>query len=148
MIVISITWIIKETEDYLDKDIDTEVSKPENVLEIVDDISSMVVEEDYTGDFNPTNVIINEKGEHYIIDWSHATSGNASADAARTFLLFSMEGKAELAEKYLNLFAKKSTIEKANIQRWIPIVAATQLTKGHKEEQEFLSKWIDVADYE
>lgn len=100
------------------------------------------------GDFNPTNVIINEKGEHYIIDWSHATSGNASADAARTFLLFSMEGKAELAEKYLNLFAKKSTIEKANIQRWIPIVAATQLTKGNKEEQEFLSKWIDVADYE
>ena len=100
------------------------------------------------GDFNPTNVIINEKGEHYIIDWSHATSGNASADAARTFLIFSMEGKTKLAEKYLNLFAKKSTIEKANIQRWIPIVAATQLTKGNKEEQEFLSKWIDVADYE
>lgn len=100
------------------------------------------------GDFNPSNVIITPKGDHYIIDWSHATEGNASADAARTFLIFSMEGKPELAEKYLNMFANKSTIDKANIQRWIPIVAATQLTKGNEEEKEFLSKWIDVADYE
>lgn len=100
------------------------------------------------GDFNPSNVIITPKGDHYIIDWSHATEGNASADAARTFLIFSMEGKSELAEKYLNMFAKKSTIDKANIQRWIPIVAATQLTKGNEAEKEFLSKWIDVADYE
>lgn len=100
------------------------------------------------GDFNPSNVIITPKGDHYIIDWSHATEGNASADAARTFLIFSMEGKPELAEKYLNMFAKKSTIDKANIQRWIPIVAATQLTKGNEAEKEFLSKWIDVADYE
>ncbi len=100
------------------------------------------------GDFNPSNVIITPEGEHYIIDWSHATEGNASADSARTFLIFSMEGKTKLADKYLELFAKKSNIDKANIQRWIPIVAATQLTKGNKEEQEFLSKWIDVADYE
>jgi hypothetical protein len=46
-----------------------------------------------------------------------------------------MDKKTKLAEKYLDLFSKKSTIDKANIQRWIPIVAATQLTKGNKEEQ-------------
>ena len=40
------------------------------------------------GDFNPSNVIITEDGTPYIIDWSHATQGNASADAARTYLLF------------------------------------------------------------
>lgn len=100
------------------------------------------------GDYNPSNVIINEKGEYYVIDWSHATQGNASADAARTFLLFSIQGKEELAEKYLNLFSEKSGIEKTHIQRWIPIVAATQMTKGIPEEQEFLSKWVDVLDYE
>jgi len=100
------------------------------------------------GDYNPSNVIINEKGEYYVIDWSHATQGNASADAARTYLLFSMQGKADVAEKYLNLFAEKSGIEKAHIQRWIPIVAATQMSKGKPEEQEFLSKWVDVLDYE
>ena len=100
------------------------------------------------GDFNPSNVIINEKGEFFVIDWSHATQGNASADAARTFLLFSIQGKEALADKYLNLFAEKSRIEKTHIQRWIPIVAATQMTKGNPEEQEFLSRWVDVLDYE
>ncbi|MGN1271501.1 MAG: phosphotransferase family protein [Clostridia bacterium] len=100
------------------------------------------------GDFNPSNVIIKDNGEAYVIDWSHVTQGNASADAARTFLLFSIEGKNELAEKYMNLFSEKSGISKANIQRWIPIVAATQMSKGREEEQEFLSKWINVVDYE
>ncbi|MBO5360807.1 MAG: phosphotransferase, partial [Clostridia bacterium] len=36
------------------------------------------------GDFNPSNIIIAEDGTAYILDWSHATQGNASADAART----------------------------------------------------------------
>ena len=40
------------------------------------------------GDFNPSNVIITDSGKPYIIDWAHATRGNASADAARTYLLF------------------------------------------------------------
>ena len=100
------------------------------------------------GDFNPSNIIVTNTGEYYIIDWSHATQGNASADAARTFLLFSMQGKDEIAEKYLNLFSEQSGIPKKNIQRWVPIVAATQMTKGKEEEYEFLSKWIDIFDYE
>ena len=100
------------------------------------------------GDFNPSNVIVKDNGEVYAIDWAHVTQGNASADVARTFLLFSIEGKNELAEKYINLFSEKSGISKANIQRWIPIVAATQMTKGKEEEQEFLSNWINVVDYE
>lgn len=100
------------------------------------------------GDFNPSNIIIKDNGEHYIIDWAHVTHGNASADSARTFLLFSMAGKDEIAEKYLNLFSEKSNIDKRLIQRWVPIVAATQMTKGKEEEQEFLSKWIDVVDYQ
>ena len=58
------------------------------------------------GDFNPSNVIINENGEYSIIDWAHATQGNASADVAKTFLLFSLNGQTELAEKYLNLLKK------------------------------------------
>ena len=100
------------------------------------------------GDFNPSNIIIGEDGTYHIIDWAHATQGNASADAARTYLILSMQGKTELAEAYLKLFAEKSEIEINHIQRWIPIVAATQMTKGNEEEQEFLKKWVDVVDYE
>ena len=100
------------------------------------------------GDYTPSNVIITENGDYYVIDWAHATQGNASADCARTFLTFSMHCKSDIAEKYLDLFSKKSGIGKDNIQRWIPIVAATQMTKNIAEEQEFLSKWIDIVDYE
>lgn len=100
------------------------------------------------GDFNPSNVIIKENGESYIIDWSHVTNGNASADAAKSFLLFSMEGKDALAQKYLDLFAEKSGIPKSHIQRWIPIVAAAQKTKANSDEYQFLDKWIDVVDYQ
>ena len=100
------------------------------------------------GDFHPSNVIVQDDGAVYVIDWSHVTQGNASADAARTYLLFSMDGKDDVAEKYLNLFSEKSGIEKRSVQRWIPIVAATQMTKNVPEEQEMLSKWINVVDYE
>ena len=56
------------------------------------------------GDFHPSNVIVQDDGAVYVIDWSHVTQGNASADAARTYLLFSMDGKDDVADKYLNLF--------------------------------------------
>lgn len=100
------------------------------------------------GDFNPSNVIINEKGEYYIIDWAHATQGNASADVAKTYLIFSMNGRVDLAEKYLDIFSQKSDIEKRNVQRWIPIVAAVQMKKVSDEERKTLEKWIDVVEYE
>lgn len=31
------------------------------------------------GDFNPSNIIITPAGDYYVLDWSHATQGNASA---------------------------------------------------------------------
>ena len=100
------------------------------------------------GDFNPSNIIINGKGEYFIIDWAHAASGNAAADAALTFLLFSLQGKEELANKYVELYSKESEIEKTEIQRWIPIVAAAQMAKGKEEDKEFLKKWTNVVDFE
>ena len=58
------------------------------------------------GDFNPTNIIIAEDGTPYILDWSHATQGNASADVARTYLLFWLNGDIAGAKKYLDLFCE------------------------------------------
>ncbi|MBQ2390612.1 MAG: phosphotransferase [Clostridia bacterium] len=100
------------------------------------------------GDFNPSNIIVTDEGVPYILDWSHATQGNASADAARTYLLFSLTGDKSLAEKYLNLFCMKSDTAKQYVQKWLPIVAASQSVKGNPEEKEFLLKWVDVVDYE
>lgn len=100
------------------------------------------------GDFNPSNIIITNDGKPYIIDWSHATQGNASADAARTYLLFWLGGDIDGAEKYLNLFCSKSDTAKQYVQKWMPIVAASQSVKGNEKEREFLLSWVDVVDYE
>ncbi len=99
------------------------------------------------GDFNPSNIIIATDGTPYILDWSHATQGNASADAARTYLLFSLKD-SDLADKYLDKFCDMSNTAKQYVQQWLPIVAASQMVKGVKEEQELLSQWINVVDYE
>lgn len=100
------------------------------------------------GDFNPSNVIIAPDGRYYVIDWSHATQGNASADAARTYLLFSLAGDTEAAEMYMDMFCKKSDTAKQYVWAWLPIVAASQSVKGNADEREFLLKWADVVDYE
>lgn len=100
------------------------------------------------GDFNPSNIIITERGTPYILDWSHATQGNASADAARTYLLFWLSGDMEGANQYLDLFCKKSNTAKEYVQKWMPIVAASQMSKGNAKEREFLHSWINVVDYE
>lgn len=100
------------------------------------------------GDFNPSNIIISADGTPYIIDWAHATQGNASADVARTYLMFYLEGRDKLADKYLKLYCEKSDTAIQYVQKWIPIVAASRLTKAKANEDEFLRKWIDVVDYE
>jgi len=100
------------------------------------------------GDFNPSNIIITHDGTPYIIDWAHATQGNASADAARTYLLFWLEGDIDGAKKYLDIFCKKSNTAKQYVQKWMPIVAASQSVKGNEKEREFLLSWVDVVDYE
>ena len=100
------------------------------------------------GDFNPSNIIIAEDGTPYILDWSHATQGNASADAARTYLLFCLSGDKEMAKKYLNLFCKKSDTAMQYVQKWMPIVAASQSVKGNADEREFLLSWVNVVDYQ
>lgn len=100
------------------------------------------------GDFNPSNIIITDDGKAYILDWSHVTRGNASADVARTYLLFWLNGNIEGAKKYLELFCKKSNTARQYVEKWMPIVAASQSVKGKPEEREFLLSWVNVVDYE
>lgn len=100
------------------------------------------------GDFQPSNIIIAKNGTPYIIDWAHATQGNGSADAARTYLLLKLQGKDELAEKYLRLFCLKTDTAIQYVQRVLPIVAASQSVKKKSGEAEFLAKWVNVFDWQ
>ncbi|HNW85907.1 MAG TPA: phosphotransferase [Candidatus Limiplasma sp.] len=100
------------------------------------------------GDFNPKNIIIKADGSAWILDWAHATQGNASADVARTYLLFWLDGDMKSADEYLTLFCQKSDTARQYVEKWIPIVAASQIVKGKPEEREFLLRWANVVDYE
>lgn len=100
------------------------------------------------GDFNPSNIIIRSDGTPFIIDWAHATQGNASADAARTYLMFCLSGNIAGADQYMDLFCKKSGTEKKYVQSWMPIVAASQSVKQNRKEKDILLSWVNVVDYE
>lgn len=99
------------------------------------------------GDFNPTNVIVGEDGTMKIVDWAHATQGNASGDAAITYLEFALEDQKK-ADLYLELFCKKSDTARQYVQKWLPIAAAAQLTKADAKEKDFLIRWTDIIDYQ
>ena len=99
------------------------------------------------GDFWPSNIIISKDGTPYVIDWSHVTQGNASADVARTYLLFLLNGDISGAKEYLELFCEKSGTPIQYVQKWMPIVAASQSVKGNEKEREFLLTWANVVEY-
>ena len=99
------------------------------------------------GDFRPSNIILTPAGEYYILDWSHATQGNAAADAARTYLVYMLNGQHENAEYYVNTYCKKSDTPRKYVEKWVRIVAASQTVKGNKDEFEFLSRIVNVIDF-
>ena len=99
------------------------------------------------GDFCLSNVIVTPSDEAYVIDWAHATNGNASADAARSYLIFHINGEQERGEQYLKLFCQKSDTALQYVQKWMALVAAAQLVKNKPEEKELLLRWANVVEY-
>lgn len=100
------------------------------------------------GDFCPSNVIVTDDGTPYIIDWAHATQGNASADAATTYLTFVLRYDKAMADEYLKLFCQKSKTAMQYVQKWMPIVAASHLLNSNETEKELLLNWVNVVEYE
>jgi aminoglycoside phosphotransferase (APT) family kinase protein len=94
-----------------------------------------------------SNIIVAPSDETYVIDWAHATKGNAGADTARSYLLFRIAGEHDRAEQYLDLFCRKSGTARQYVQKWMAIVAAGQLVKGNPEERDFLQHWARVVEY-
>ena len=96
------------------------------------------------GDFTPSNVVMDADGTVSILDWSHATRGNAAADAAITCFRLLARGDAEGAELYLKDFCMASGSDREEIKRWLPIVAAAHLAHCKEQEREFLSRLAEA----
>lgn len=95
------------------------------------------------GDFNPSNIIITEKGDSYILDWSHAAKGNGAADAAGTYLYFLYNGQQNTAESYMNIICQKSGVERSYVERWLPIIAASKSAKAGRDEKKFYCAMVE-----
>ena len=97
------------------------------------------------GDLSLSNIVVKNDGTIWILDWAHASQGNAETDAARTYLTLLLKNK-NIAIKYLQLFSEKTKIETNKIKEWLPIIAGAQLTKNtdNKIDKDF----IDRIDYE
>lgn len=95
------------------------------------------------GDYFPNNVILTADGTPYIVDWAHASRGNATADGAKTYLLFRLEGMDELAEEYIAVFCRMAGVTRAYVNEWIPLIAAAQLGAATDPvRREMLLKWV------
>lgn len=96
------------------------------------------------GDLNPSNIIITESGLPFILDWSCAMSGNSLADVAASFLSIYLTNGENVADSYLRFFCEKQDVERSDVLRWIPIVAATKLTYANMHERQLLQKWVKI----
>lgn len=80
------------------------------------------------GDYHVFN-LIKTQNKIVIIDWVDATSGNPCADAYRSYLLYS-QFSSHLANRYLKLYCKKSSLSPDDIFAWASIVAGARLCEN------------------
>lgn len=94
------------------------------------------------GDFLPSNIILTAAGVPYILDWSHASQGNATADAVKSYLLFRLAGAEDFAAQYLREFVLQANVTWEYAMEWVPLIAAAQ-TKRMQDpvKREKLIKW-------
>ena len=100
------------------------------------------------GNLTPSQVIVKDDGTAYVVGWANATQGNASADAATTYLHFKVSGDDDGAAKYLEMFCNKSDIAKRYVLKWMPIVAAAMSVDCDEATKEKLIAMINKSDFE
>ncbi len=100
------------------------------------------------GDLIPSNIILHPSGTDYILDWSHATRGNAEADAATTYLHLVLRGDLELADKYLHRYCELTDTAVQEVQAWTSLVAAVQSLNNVDGQSKLLKRWVNVVEFD
>jgi len=101
------------------------------------------------GDFLPSNIILKDgtAEEAYILDWAHVTQGNASADAAITYLSLLKLEDERTAEEYLALYCECSDTARQYIEKWIPIIAGSHLAYCKAEDRAFYAGFCESKEW-
>lgn len=109
------------------------------------------------GDFHPGNIIIAE-GNHYIIDWFGATSGDKLSDIAHTYLILRNTPKIPgvnsfqnfiigisgnvISQRYIKTCEKLCSFDWNKFSKWMVVRAAERVFYGMPTEKEVLIKFI------
>ncbi|MCK5757710.1 MAG: phosphotransferase, partial [Clostridiales bacterium] len=110
------------------------------------------------GDFHPDNIMVYNKG-YITIDWMNAYSGNPLSDVVRTQLMingpdipddisvimkvFAKLIKKSLIKAYTKKYCNLAEIDNSELDRWIPIIAASRLRENIPSEKKWLLSLID-----
>jgi aminoglycoside phosphotransferase (APT) family kinase protein len=90
------------------------------------------------GDFHPFNILGLDENAR-VIDWLDATAGDPAADVCRTYVLISAY-KQEVADAYIAAYLDASGLARADIDAWLPFVAAARLAENVPAEFERLAE--------
>lgn len=105
------------------------------------------------GDYHPGNLVMTDHGP-VVIDWMTACCGHPVADVARTALMFRLarvpldyspqtrqaidQARGVFYDAYLSSYLAHRPFPVAEIEEWIPVVAAARLSEGIVDEEEQL----------
>jgi aminoglycoside phosphotransferase (APT) family kinase protein len=109
------------------------------------------------GDFHPDNVILTDGGP-VIIDWIDATRGCPAADVARTsVILRAASATSQVGNPFMRAFARAFHATYlahyrrlrpdvgAELERWLPLVAAARLSEGIPELEAWLVAQVQAG---
>ena len=111
------------------------------------------------GDFHPGNILLGAGGP-MVIDWPNATSGDATADVARTLLMTRLAalppgtsaliragdrvGRPLLRIAYMRAYERHRRIDRALLPRWTTVRAADRLAEDIPEERPALLALLEA----
>jgi uncharacterized protein (TIGR02172 family) len=115
------------------------------------------------GDYHLRNVLVDEDGKFFVIDWLTAVRGHPMADVARSYILFS-ERHAEdfeslwmqlllrffeplIARIYIQHYLSLTGTHWSDLEPWLPLVAAARLREPsakHEQLKAMLRRWIPL----
>lgn len=106
------------------------------------------------GDFHPANVMLARGGGMQAIDWTLGSRGTPEADIARTILILSTAevpgeqspffrrvdavGRRILLLTYLASYGRRRAIDRAEVERWMPVCVAARLAEDVPESERSL----------
>ena len=97
------------------------------------------------GDFTPSNILITEKGEMAVVDWSHASAGNPLFDVVNTYISFRLEDKQDYADNYLDTYVKLTDHTKEEILEYEPLVCASLLYR-YQDKKDKYDKLMNIIE--